>query len=268
MSYILDALTQADRKRRRAQVPTIESVHQTDPPTGAVTVPWRVVLVLAAATALATAGYLALRSTDPGATASRPEPTVSESAIRANSNPPTERKRENGREPPTSEENTAKLANDAVANTALPRPASQNSAEFGSLASPGEKSLAPGDGVRGRDRPPPGLNTSALRAPPPAATVEEDAHTQQEKRIVVAAEDSPQAAIPLLEELPADFRDALPPISINAHVYTEDPAERMVIINMRRYREGDNTAEGITIKQIGEKGVTAAYAQQRFRLQR
>jgi general secretion pathway protein B len=53
---------------------------------------------------------------------------------------------------------------------------------------------------------------------------------------------------------------------LNGHVYTAAPEERFVLINMRKYFEGDRIAEGPRLEQITREGVILAVPDGRFRV--
>jgi hypothetical protein len=74
------------------------------------------------------------------------------------------------------------------------------------------------------------------------------------------------AAIPLLMETDFSFQQRVPDISIDVHVYSERSAERFVFINMQKYREGDETREGIMLEKIVQDGVVLSLDGTRFRL--
>lgn len=73
---------------------------------------------------------------------------------------------------------------------------------------------------------------------------------------------------PLLRDLPADFRATVPPINLDVHVYATSAADRFVLINMKKYHEGDQLAEGPRIEEITEEGVVMNYQGQLFRIAR
>lgn len=73
---------------------------------------------------------------------------------------------------------------------------------------------------------------------------------------------------PLLRDLPADFRATVPPINLDVHVYAPSAASRFVLINMKKYHEGDQLAEGPRIEEITEEGVVMNYQGQVFRIAR
>lgn len=71
-----------------------------------------------------------------------------------------------------------------------------------------------------------------------------------------------------LATLPASLREGLPPLRLSMHVYDPDPAARFVLIDGKRYRQGDAIAPGILIDAIRPDGVAIAHGQQRFLLSR
>ena len=74
--------------------------------------------------------------------------------------------------------------------------------------------------------------------------------------------------VPLLRDLPADFRAAVPPLSLDVHVYAPSATSRFVLINMKKYHEGEQLAEGPRIEEITEEGVVLSYQGQQFRIAR
>ena len=71
-----------------------------------------------------------------------------------------------------------------------------------------------------------------------------------------------------LATLPASLREGLPPLRLSMHVYDPDPAARFVLIDGKRYRQGDAIAPGILVDAIRPDGVAIAHGQQRFLLSR
>lgn len=74
--------------------------------------------------------------------------------------------------------------------------------------------------------------------------------------------------VPLLRELPADIRTSVPPMSLDVHVYAPSATDRFVLINMKKYHEGDQLAEGPRIEEITEEGLVLSYQGQLFRIAR
>ncbi len=55
--------------------------------------------------------------------------------------------------------------------------------------------------------------------------------------------------------MPPAYRAEFPSITIDVHVYNDSPQRRFVLINGRRYREGDALSEGPRIAQIVPEGI-------------
>jgi general secretion pathway protein B len=74
--------------------------------------------------------------------------------------------------------------------------------------------------------------------------------------------------LPALTDLPATFRQGLPPLRINVHVYDDKPAARFVLIDMHRYREGETLEGGLTLERITPDGVVLRKGGERFQVGR
>jgi general secretion pathway protein B len=107
----------------------------------------------------------------------------------------------------------------------------------------------------------------------PAENVPQKAPSAKPKAVApgqpeAADSDKTEKLPPLLSTLPYRFQSTMPPIVINAQAYAEDAAARFVIINMKKYREGQSTPEGVMIEQIGKHHLILSYHGQSFRMQR
>lgn len=77
----------------------------------------------------------------------------------------------------------------------------------------------------------------------------------------------PVEGVPLLKDLPDEIRQRLGKLEINVHGYSRDPAERLVFINMRKYRVGDRIGkDGPVLKRIIPGGVIVDYGKGQARL--
>ncbi len=76
----------------------------------------------------------------------------------------------------------------------------------------------------------------------------------------------PRSHAPLLHELPEALRVTVPALTVNAHVWTEDPSRRFVLLDMQRYREGDRVRDGLQLVAILPEGVELDWRGTRFRL--
>jgi general secretion pathway protein B len=68
-------------------------------------------------------------------------------------------------------------------------------------------------------------------------------------------EDVPADGIPLLRNMPSDYRGAFPELRVDVHVYDDDPERRWTLINGKKAVEGTTLAEGPTISEIRPDGI-------------
>lgn len=110
---------------------------------------------------------------------------------------------------------------------------------------------------------PPPVTTTVIEPPPVAAVASPGSQP-------IAAEPAspfpPDA--PRWQDLPADQRDALPVPRIDVHVFAQDPARRFVLIDLRKYHEGQRVDGGATIESIHADGIVLSYQGQRYRVDR
>ena len=69
---------------------------------------------------------------------------------------------------------------------------------------------------------------------------------------------------PPLEAMSADFRKTLPTLNLDIHVYSERPERRFVLINSKRYQQGEWLDEGPLLESITLDGVVLSFLDQRF----
>ena len=69
---------------------------------------------------------------------------------------------------------------------------------------------------------------------------------------------------PSLQALPAAFSRSIPAINLDIHVHSTIPSKRFVLINSKRYREGDQLSEGPLLEAITSDGVILRHQGQRF----
>lgn len=75
-----------------------------------------------------------------------------------------------------------------------------------------------------------------------------------------APEPAPDSAVstsgvPLLRDMPSDFRYSFPAVSIQVHVYDPLPEKRWLLVANKRYAEGTALAEGPKVVEILAEGV-------------
>ena len=78
-------------------------------------------------------------------------------------------------------------------------------------------------------------------------------------------EPDPYASVPMLWQLPSSIRSKLPEFSLTVHVYAPESSGRFVIVDRRKYREGDALAGGVKLEAIVPDGVILDYAGRTFK---
>jgi len=81
---------------------------------------------------------------------------------------------------------------------------------------------------------------------------------------VTYAEAPPSA----IENFPAEGTAGLPELSVDLHIFADDPAKRAVFINGRRYVQGAQIVEGPVVEEITRDGVVLNHRGRRFLLPR
>lgn len=97
--------------------------------------------------------------------------------------------------------------------------------------------------------PPPARNEDRVKPPPTTAA-------------------APLEALPHLAGMTTAEREGLPPLRLSMHVYDPDPPARFVLIDGKRYRQGDALAPGLVLDEIRPDGVAIAWQGRRFLVSR
>lgn len=241
MSYILDALKRADAERERGHVPGLHA-QSIDSASGADRRPGlpRWALVAGGGSALVVVAALAWRM---GADAHAPLPTpmtapepapapvvAAAPAVEPAPAPVVEA-------PPV----TATPAPPPVAYVAPPPPAAKPLREAKPPAAP-------------RPTPPAAIAPAPGPAPAPAQTAARP------------PEPTPNAAVPLMAELPSTLRQQLPHLAVTGSVYSDDAASRFIMLNGEVVKEGGQPAPGLVLERIEPKSAVLRFKGQRFRL--
>lgn len=77
-----------------------------------------------------------------------------------------------------------------------------------------------------------------------------------------------RAATPRWQDLPAEERSRLPVPRFDVHVFAQEPSRRFVLVNLKKYQEGDRLDQGVTLDAILADGVVLSYQGQRYRVDR
>ncbi len=125
---------------------------------------------------------------------------------------------------------------------------------------------APSPPTPASDLPPAAFPAPVSAAPPtsvPAPVTSAVAEPAQ-----TAPEQTPPAdgRVLNLDELPATLRAELPKLRVSGHVWSEEPALRLLSVDDRLLHEGDEVTPGASLQEITPSGAVFAYKGWRFRV--
>ena len=101
----------------------------------------------------------------------------------------------------------------------------------------------------------------------PIAAPQTPTSTQAKKTPVASAPTSRSNGygnLPTLMELTLAGSIELRPLHLDIHVFSNQPSERFVFINMAKYREGDTLKEGPVLNAITDNGTVMSYQGRKF----
>lgn len=73
---------------------------------------------------------------------------------------------------------------------------------------------------------------------------------------------------PSWQDLPPSLQQLVVRLSLDVHVYSDRPEQRFVLVNMRKYRQGETLREGPLVEEIHPGGVILLHQDSRFQLER
>ena len=280
MSYILDALRKAERDRQTTPVPTIDAVHAPLLVERTLRLwPWLVAGALAVNAVVLVAVFRPRHVEVPVPAG----PTTAQAVLPA---APADGVARSVREPATAPATAPPRAGagDGAAVTTGPR-AGEAEVPLAAPSRRGERPVAaavPKTPEPPREaEPAPRTETPKVAAVPAPASQPGEAVASPEaprdrldmtptKRPEGVAPAAParrtEAAAPALQDLPASFRESAPKLRLEVLLYSDAPAERMVFINGRKYREGDTIEGNTVVETIVRDGAVLSYQGQRYLL--
>jgi general secretion pathway protein B len=304
MSYILDALKKLERERRLAKVPTLDTAHRTSSAPRRRLWPWigaAVVLVNAvvliwllrpvsmpfikrSAVSTSTPAAPAVVSGQP-APAPQPERTPAGVSGQRAVPPPADRApRVSHPEKPaavaTAPPEPAPSSKDASASR-RPQPTRTPATTTKRVeATPGPSvaltPAAPKAEPRqpkpaGAPAPPtapaalekPAASTPAPPVPPMAAAPDKPAATPVAPGSTKPSERG-TGSLAALQDMPLAIQEVIQNMKIQALVYSDEPAERLVFINSQKYREGQPISGTVVVERITPDGVILSHEGKRF----
>lgn len=97
-----------------------------------------------------------------------------------------------------------------------------------------------------------------------------DTESEVDRTAVARKETAPAEPqeIPLFKDLPYNFRNSAPNMTVNVFMYTTNPEDRFVVMNMTKYKAGQTTKDAVEIKEIRADGIVASFGGRVFRIER
>jgi general secretion pathway protein B len=119
-------------------------------------------------------------------------------------------------------------------------------------------------GVNGAESAPSINNSPSSRRPPEELSSATDSAAALTDIPPPIYTNSDHDNLPTLAELMFNNSISLPPLHLDIHVYSTEPAERFVFINLSRYNEGEKLSEGPAVVSINKLGVVLRHQGQEF----
>jgi len=251
MSLILDALKRAERERKLEKAPDLSAIYQEGRLNRRKTHPWFWAGGAFLITFVAVAIIFWPEAPSEGDLKDKaPKPALADSAKVANATTAGTASTERKRSLPEDPSKPLPVAKKTVKDTTPSAP----SAEKKQMKTPELSAAAV---------PPPKKDFVAPK-PVPEPVKKPIAIKSTEKRpttaVKVLPEAQPKKTLPLFDDLPEEIQSVLGPLEINVHMYSPNPPERRVFINMQGYREGDTIGEsGFRLVEITSYGVVIDY---------
>ncbi|MEE9346329.1 MAG: general secretion pathway protein GspB [Methylococcales bacterium] len=107
-------------------------------------------------------------------------------------------------------------------------------------------------------------NQTALKNTQSKSVKKPPKRTKQPTKKISTAKRQLANNIPMLRQMPTDFRSQIPQLDINVYVYSAQANSSFVIINMRKYRVGDQVGDNLKLTNIGKDGITLSKNGKKF----
>ena len=248
MSFILDALKKSESDRQRQGGPALFEVKVAAPRSALP--PWAIAIAVLFAANLGVVLWLLLRHSGAGAPAA-PAASAAPAVAAVAATPPASA----APRAPAAGPAASPVANEPAAGDedSLPTVIDATHSRRSAAADAPGVAAAPRRNGAG-----PSLNPDdyapAAEAPPETAS--------PSGRVKRGTEDG----VPLYQQLATAPGAQLPQLRLDLHAYADRPADRWVLINMHRMREGDSLPEGVHVDRITPSGAVLSYQGSQFLL--
>ncbi|MFC1605363.1 general secretion pathway protein GspB [Pseudomonadota bacterium] len=226
MSYILEALKKADQERGIGAVPNLATPHEVKHPQSR-SYRWLWVVVALLVVNIVLVGML-LKGRDAEV------PVTAQAPLEQLSSP----RNDQAAQPiqPGSEVSLGKVH--APEKSALP--------QSGQVSSAGQLVLLP--------------EPAKPQNPSPSLPPEEEI----EERAEAVATPQDISQLQSWYELPQELRNRLDLPRLDLHAYSEEPQNRFILVNLKKYREGERLESGLVLEEILPDGMVMSYRGERF----
>lgn len=119
-----------------------------------------------------------------------------------------------------------------------------------------------------RAQTPPPAPRPAPRPAPVAARPAPASAPSPAPAVAVAPVSTSEEHTPALAELPDELRRALPALHFDGAVYSDKPANRILMVNGQLLHEGESITPELSIERISQKGAVLSFRGHRFELTR
>jgi general secretion pathway protein B len=228
MSYILEALRKADQERSAGSVPDLEAVHESSVRTAGSS---RWVWILGAVLALNGLLLAVLLLRDGG--------SEQEAVVEAGQ----------------------PAVKTTVSDEPVPPPPAVISQPVPRAPPPAVMAKQP---VPAPAPPAPAVSTAPVVRQPVAPTPAYEPEPEPVRTAAPLPDVAPQDGVPYWEDMTLEFRSGLEMPRLDVHVYDSDPQRRFLLIELKKYREGDTLANGAVVEEILPEGVRLSYQGSRF----
>lgn len=230
MSYILEALKKADQEREIGAVPGLATPHETERP-GNRSRRWLwIIAVLLGVNVVLVVLLLVKRDIEvPDPIQATPEP---QQAVTDEPRVQTDLQTRNGRTSQAPDPGSTEL------------PQKKQTYSTGELVMSAKPVRSP--------------NSGPLSPP-------EDAVAPRSETATTAP---PTPQLPSWYELPHEFRMKLSLPRPDLHAWSEDPQNRFILVNLKKYREGETLESGLMLEEILPEGMIMSYMGERFMVEK
>jgi general secretion pathway protein B len=110
------------------------------------------------------------------------------------------------------------------------------------------------------------LPPSAPEPKPAATRAPQPAPVKASAPAPVAAPAPEEERLPSLRELPEAIQRAVPPLTFGGYMYSNNPADRLILIDKTLRHEGEEVAPGLVLEKLLPKAAVMNYKGNRYRV--